>query len=79
MKVEAFRTEKGILIPYSGELHHITDRKIFLEVNIIDQKNSRKQQTLSASELFGIFRHRRRSEPVSIEEMETVIRERRKQ
>lgn len=35
-------------------------------------------ETRSARQLFGLFKHKKRPEPVSIEEMETVIRERRK-
>lgn len=35
-------------------------------------------ETRSARQLFGIFKHKKGPEPVSIEEMESIIRERRK-
>ena len=79
MIVEALRTEKGILIPFTEELSYIRSNKILLEIEVLHSNSCGQSHFKPASELFGIFRHRKPSKPVSIEEMEAAVQERRKQ
>jgi len=78
MRVEALKKENGFFIPFTEELKNITSQKVMLEIKIIQQKKSEEKQARSASDIFGLFRHRKPSKPVSIEDMEAAILERRK-